>query len=424
MEEPVLQESPVAPASSEPLVTPFPYFGSKRDAAPLIWSLLGNCVNYVEPFAGSLAVLLRRPTIPRVETVNDADGLLTNVWRAMRLCPEQVAMHADHPVHEIELHARHLWLVGQRESLTERLIEDLDFCDPKAAGWWIWGASCWIGSGWCSGEGGWSIIDGKFARGDGQVSGVRRKRPDISNDGKGVNKPSVANQGAQGASPPSISKKRPHIGNKGIGVNKPTVSRQMPSLGTDGSGVIHPQRRAILELWFGHLAQRLRNVRVCCGDWSRVVGPSVTWKHLTLSGKLHFGQDDACGVFLDPPYSGLEGYYAKGKKKDKSLPLVAQEVRAWCLENGNNPRLRIVLAGFTGEGHEELEKHGWTVMEWFKSGFLKGGFANIAGSGKTRQYQERLWVSPHCLNPSDAAPLQMRLGLDEENLLSLLGHSL
>ena len=36
----------------------------------------------VEPFAGSLAVLLGRPTPPRTETVNDADCYLSNFWPA------------------------------------------------------------------------------------------------------------------------------------------------------------------------------------------------------------------------------------------------------------------------------------------------------------------------------------------------------
>lgn len=43
------------------LVAPFPYFGGKRRAAPMIWPRLGDTPNYIEPFAGSLAVLLARP---------------------------------------------------------------------------------------------------------------------------------------------------------------------------------------------------------------------------------------------------------------------------------------------------------------------------------------------------------------------------
>lgn len=37
---------------------PFPWFGGKSRAAPLVWQALGDVKNFVEPFAGSLAVLL------------------------------------------------------------------------------------------------------------------------------------------------------------------------------------------------------------------------------------------------------------------------------------------------------------------------------------------------------------------------------
>lgn len=41
--------------------------------AHIVWSHFGDVRNYVEPFAGSLAVLLGRPTEPKIETVNDLD---------------------------------------------------------------------------------------------------------------------------------------------------------------------------------------------------------------------------------------------------------------------------------------------------------------------------------------------------------------
>ena len=67
--------------------TPWPWFGGKADAAPQVWEALGDVEHYVEPFAGSLAVLLRRPhpcnRTYYSETVNDLDGLLCNAWRAI-----------------------------------------------------------------------------------------------------------------------------------------------------------------------------------------------------------------------------------------------------------------------------------------------------------------------------------------------------
>jgi len=45
----------------EPIKAPFPWFGGKSRAAEIIWARFGNVPNYVEPFAGSLAVLLDPP---------------------------------------------------------------------------------------------------------------------------------------------------------------------------------------------------------------------------------------------------------------------------------------------------------------------------------------------------------------------------
>lgn len=131
------------------LKAPFPYFGGKRRAASLVWDALGPVDHYVEPFCGSAAVLLARPHEPRCETVNDLDGMVANFWRAVRAAPDAVAEACDWPVIEADLHARHLWLLGQRESMTERLIADPEWYDARIAGWWCWGACAWIGTGWC-----------------------------------------------------------------------------------------------------------------------------------------------------------------------------------------------------------------------------------------------------------------------------------
>lgn len=61
------------------------YFGSKVRAAARIVDLLPEHEAYVEPFCGSLAVLLAKPRRPgRFETVNDLDQDLMTFWRVLR----------------------------------------------------------------------------------------------------------------------------------------------------------------------------------------------------------------------------------------------------------------------------------------------------------------------------------------------------
>ena len=229
------------------LAAPFPYFGGKRRAAPRIWQALGDPAGYVEPFAGSAAVLLARPdfTGRRVETLNDADGWLVNTWRAIQLSPAEVAHHAWGPVAEIDYHARLAWLQQRRTSdLVAWLEGDPEAHDAKAAGWWLYVVACGIGDPF--GPGPWRVVDGHF-------------------------------------------RKLPHLGDAGKGVN-----RELPHLGDAGRGQ--------LESYMGQLADRLRRVRITCGSWERVVKPSVT-----RSGT---GGDGSRAIFLDPPYATSGDLYA------------------------------------------------------------------------------------------------------------------
>jgi hypothetical protein len=82
------------------LKAPFPYFGGKKSVASLIWARLGDVDNYIEPFCGSAAVLIGRPSRPRIETINDVDCYVANFWRATSTDPMTVAIHADWPVNE------------------------------------------------------------------------------------------------------------------------------------------------------------------------------------------------------------------------------------------------------------------------------------------------------------------------------------
>jgi len=368
--------------------TPWPWFGGKSDAAPLVWSALGDVSHYVEPFAGSLAVLMRRPhpcnRTYYSETVNDLDGLLCNAWRSMVHSPDAMARAASWPVCEADLMARHLALLDWRGSRSlERLMADPEWHDPKMAGWWAWGQSCWIGSGWCSGRGAWIVgEDGRIHKQPRQAKrapGVDRKRPHIGDDGIGVNRPQ--------ARAPGVDRKRPHIGDNGQGVNH---------AGTRAPGVDrwHPMTMPELRRWFRFLSARLRHVRILNGDWRRACKSGALRTLPVRSGK------GKCGVFLDPPYL-VTGNRDGDLYTHDDGDTVAADVRTWCIDNGDAPDLRIVLAGFDGEHDVLSDRHGWRCVPWFRSGFLKGGMSNVAGGGVHQQTRERLWISPHCVPSAD-----------------------
>jgi DNA adenine methylase len=68
---------------------PFAYFGGKITLASAIASLLPEHDHYVEPFAGSLAVLMAKEP-SRQETVNDLDSNIVTFWRVLRDRPEDL----------------------------------------------------------------------------------------------------------------------------------------------------------------------------------------------------------------------------------------------------------------------------------------------------------------------------------------------
>lgn len=277
------------------LTAPFPYFGAKRHAAGMIWQALGDVASYCEPFAGSLAVLLRRPGGPgRIETINDLSGHVANFWRAVKQQPEEVTRHLDYPVVEQDLHARHRWLLGRHDDL----VAGLD-ADP----------------------------------------------------GKGIHRGQL-----------------PHLGD---------ASRPVHSVGGVGG----------ISDWIDMLAERLRRVRVCCGDFRRVV------THSALCDRLVGGR---VGIVYDPPYSLVSGGMARtaglyGEQDSTEVAAAcAEEARRQAVEH---PTWRIVLCGYEGE---HVMPSDWREVAWDPSAgkWGSGGY----GRGNGNPQRERLWLSPACLS--------------------------
>lgn len=60
-----------------------PWFGAKRNLAPIIVELIGKHTAYWEPFCGSMAVLFKKPPCG-METVNDLHGDLINLAKVVQ----------------------------------------------------------------------------------------------------------------------------------------------------------------------------------------------------------------------------------------------------------------------------------------------------------------------------------------------------
>ena len=340
---------------------PFPWFGGKSKAAPLVWQLLGDVDHYCEPFAGSLAVLLNRPhpcnRTYYTETVNDIDGMLVNAWRSIQYSPDTTADAASWPVMEADKSARQIALLRWRDTeAAEHLAGDPHWHDPVMGGWWLWAVAVQIGA--FTGDGAWTA-DPRTGRIIKQPRGPRE---------------------------PGVVRNRPHLSCGGNGVCAP----QMREPGVeDEAAQYHPTTMPKLRAWFGLLSARLRHVRVLNGDWTRLC---TTGAMHTLTVRM----GGHVGVFLDPPYSGD---VRAGSLYAKDNHTIAADVLAWALEAGKNPKNRIVLAGFDTE-HTDLEKTGWTVHEWFADGYLSGGMGD-------QQHRERLWSSPHCCMPISKAQAEL-----------------
>jgi DNA adenine methylase len=84
---------------------PFPYYGGKIRLGERIAALMPAHGHYVEPYCGSLAVLLAKPQ-SMMETVNDLDLGIVNFWRVLRTRPDELARACALTPHSlVEFHA-------------------------------------------------------------------------------------------------------------------------------------------------------------------------------------------------------------------------------------------------------------------------------------------------------------------------------
>ena len=321
------------------LKAPFPYYGGKGRYAKEVWERLGPLDVYSEPFSGSLAMLLANPhATPQRETACDTNGFICNFYRAIRDDPEKVAYHADYPSIHQDLYARHTWLRRWGAEQGQKLREDPDWYDAKAAGWWVWGASLWIGGEWC-------LVD-------------HDRRPVGGFPGQGISQ-----------QVPRLRRDyRPHGDDRGGGIG---VSRQRCSIVGSSPDRLIP--------WFQQIADRLASVIILNRDWTAAVTPASMCNTPSMQRKQ---RQPMRGVFIDPPYrvrNRKKTYYESDRNGTSDD--IAEASYEWAIEHGE--RYRIAYAC----GVDDFPcPEGWTQSK-----------PKTLNNNSRQKFQDVIFFSPACL---------------------------
>ena len=435
------------------LTAPFPYYGGKSRIAKAVWRELGDVTVYVEPFAGSLAVLLASEPHAR-EIVTDTDGHIPNFWRALRSDPEAVAYFADYPTFHHDLRARHIWLIRWAAEYSGMLSEDPDWYCPKAAGWWAWGQSNWIGGQWCR-----RFSDSrprvKAAGGQGtqaqRVSTPHDRRPLVAatGGGKGVSvqrteqvvwdkRPYVQDRGGgrgtqvqrSGLMPldDQIPKVNDHGGAVGVSAQRetPAIPDQIPLVGirAGGSGVqaqrllipldeqvpalmpttggrgVQAQREELdgsigtgdrLIPWFEALGQGLARVVVLNRSWESAVTPTLLM-HTPTAPK------PPVGIFMDPPYRTTHRqkdlYQSDMDGESDDIAAAAYE---WAVQHGETYRIAFCC-------HQK----DFPVPEGWRSSMST--FGGISREDRRAENLDMVMFSPACVGDQEDTEGQLAMG--------------
>ena len=402
----------------KPLGAPFPYYGGKARLADAVWRELGDVTVYAEPFAGSLAVLLASAPHRR-EIVCDTDGHICNFWRALQHDPKGVARHADYPTFHQDLRARHLWLRRWGQDNAERVASDAEFFDVRAAGWWVWGISSWIGGGWCQAAGDREVVDKRpLASPNGGGKGVQAQRDGLPPDRRPLASPTGGGRGVQAQRrdvPDSIPKvacfvggqgvqaqrlsmpwdKRPQVDSRALGGRGVQVQRQgspgaWPGPRETPAPVIGTGER--LMEWFDALAQQLARVVVLNRSWESSVTPTLLMDTPT-------SPSPPVGIFMDPPY------LTTGRKKDiyqsdyhGESDGVAAQAYEWAVRHGE--RYRIAFCCHAGDFPLPA---GWRSVD--------GTFGGIRRADRRAGRADEVMFSPACVG--EPAAEQGRFALNE-----------
>ena len=389
------------------------WLGGKSRWIDIVWERLGRVGVFSEPCCGTAVMTLNNPYPAPREVICELNAFICNFYRSLVGDYEQAAYWADWPTNHHDLTARHRWLLRWGAENAERVCEDAEWFDAKAAGFWVWGQSSWIGHGWCDGGHAGDQIPA-VGGSTGQGAGVQQHRtllpvedkrpkvpdggdvrdqvPDIGNKsgGQGVQQqrdqiphdqvPFVKNTGpgGQGVSAQRVAVDQvPYMDAKGGGSG---VTMQRTQL--KGDGVLDGSR---LRPWFRAIAARLARVIILNRSWESALTDSVL-QQTPSSPKPEVG------VFLDPPYrttrkdggkrsTGLYQGDAAGVSDD-----VATASYKWAVEHGDKYRVAYCMH----EGDFDVPD-GWTVETM--------GFSGHRDEAKKESSVDCVIFSPRCVPP-------------------------
>lgn len=341
------------------LEPPYPKPGGKRYAVPVVWKRFGPVYTYVEPFHGSLVMLLNSPYGPAPrEIVSDINGFEDNTWRSIKFEPHETAFWADYPTSHISKIARREYLRSRYGELVPRLVKSLEYCEPKTAGLWLLETAE-------SMDMSAKILERAYA-GTGEPTTHVLELPWEKN----YPLPPHIVDGASG---------------RGISIQKRTIPMPKWYLPT---GVR-------LQPWLTELGNRLARVNLVCQSWDVILNNSSV-----MSESLR--KKSVTGFFLDPPYPSTGD--AKVYINDDRT--TAGKVFNWSIKWGDEPNYRIALCGY--EDDYGSFPDGWT-FEYWKRG---AGLENIGRTTRDKNRQEVIWFSPYCYKDGDAPPMPMNIDFD------------
>lgn len=288
---------------TEQLFAPFTYFGGKRKIVDDVWARFGKVPNYIEPFAGGLAVLLGRPVDDLAELDRyyeracDANYFLLNFWRAAKYASvHKFYEYYDFPGSEPEVLARRRTLIRRMARLQDTLKSNMKAYDVEMAANWLYIVRNWIGGG--------------------------------------------ADDPAADPEEKMVTPKPPQI----IGDSLKTHMKLLKA------------RTRNVQFFDGHWRRPLESP-------SQTTNLGVTAVFLDPP---YLGTEYVYGISEEEVANGDKDVFAELPNADRLCKEVtdgvAVEARDWAIEHGKDEQFRIAYCGYEGQGHDKYfdEAGGWT----------------------------------------------------------------